>query len=265
MTSVLSEELHSKIQENVKLHGKLDEIDKRYDVKISDLTSEIESLKHQLRQSSQKDRAEDSKQKELIQGLKFDNAELVAKVTDMEKELVDAKDKITVLKVQLESSSSAIHNSSDSRRGSSKVSKLSLSSSRMPLNITEARIQTVEVLSTLGESVQNFVAASSDIHTYWEHRIKDLKLGSKLTDQSSQLSILLLQNVKFLRPIEQSFQVVFHLKSPNLQRSRNHFNCRTYYPTFYPIQKANLDFSLYTISPASHKVSPAIATMQCMT
>ena len=63
------------------------------------------------------------------------------------------------------------------------------------------------MLSTLGESVQNFVAAMSDVHTYWEHRIKDLKAGFKLTDQSSELSKLLLQNVKFLRPIEQSFQV----------------------------------------------------------
>ena len=64
------------------------------------------------------------------------------------------------------------------------------------------------MLSTLGESVQNFVAAMSDVHTYWEHRIKDLKAGFKLTDQSSELSKLLLQNVKFLRPIEQSFQVL---------------------------------------------------------
>ena len=67
----------------------------------------------------------------------------------------------------------------------------------------------VEVLSTLGESVQNFVAASSDVHTYWEHRIKDLKGGSRLTDQSSELSKQLLENVKWLRPIEQSFQVKF--------------------------------------------------------
>ena len=72
------------------------------------------------------------------------------------------------------------------------------------------------MLSTLGESVQNFVAAMSDVHTYWEHRIKDLKAGFKLTDQSSELSKLLLQNVKFLRPIEQSFQVfILNIGFPN--------------------------------------------------
>ena len=79
-----------------------------------------------------------------------------------------------------------------------------------PLNVTEARIQTVEVLSTLGETVQNFVAAMSDIHTYWEIRLKDLKSGTKLTDQFAKLSQHLLQNVKHLRPIEQAYQVRYH-------------------------------------------------------
>ena len=140
----------------------------------------------------------------------------MSKLADMEKELVDSRDKITVLKVQLESSSSNLHQIQTVSQTSPPMkirSKLSLSNCRannaLPLNTTEARIQTVEVLSTLGESVQNFVAAMSDVHTYWEHRIKDLKTGFKLTDQSSELSKLLLQNVKFLRPIEQSFQVCF--------------------------------------------------------
>ena len=77
------------------------------------------------------------------------------------------------------------------------------------VNITEARIQTVEILSSMGESVQNFVAAMSDIHTYWEHRLKDLKPGTRLTDQSGKLSEHLMQNVKHLRPIEQAYQVLF--------------------------------------------------------
>ena len=76
------------------------------------------------------------------------------------------------------------------------------------VNITEARIQTVEILSSMGESVQNFVAAMSDIHTYWEHRLKDLKPGARLTDQSGKLSEHLMQNVKHLRPIEQAYQVI---------------------------------------------------------
>ena len=39
-----------------------------------------------------------------------------------------------------------------------------------PLTSTEARIQTVELLSQFGENVQEIVAALSDLHTYWEHR-----------------------------------------------------------------------------------------------
>ena len=39
-----------------------------------------------------------------------------------------------------------------------------------PLTSTEARIQTVEILSQIGENVQEVIAALSDLHTYWEHR-----------------------------------------------------------------------------------------------
>ena len=81
---------------------------------------------------------------ELIAGLKFDNADLVSKVAEIEKELVDSQDKITVLKVQLESSSNV--NQTQSSPPVKILSKMSLSNSRannaMPLNTTEARIQT---------------------------------------------------------------------------------------------------------------------------
>ena len=75
---------------------------------ISGLTSRILDLESQLKKVTQKDRSEDSKQKELIQGLKFDNVELVSKVSQLERELHDSNDKITVLKVQLESRKNSI-------------------------------------------------------------------------------------------------------------------------------------------------------------
>ena len=39
-----------------------------------------------------------------------------------------------------------------------------------PLTATEARIQTVELLSQVGENIQEIIAAMSDLYTYWEHR-----------------------------------------------------------------------------------------------
>ena len=176
---------------------------------ITNYALDFSDLESQLKKHAQKDRSEDTKQKELIQGLKFDNVELVSKVSQLERELHDSNDKITVLKVQLESRKNSV----------GLINKNSLSNSNSfvaPLNITEARIQTVEVLSSLGESVQNFVAAMSDIHTYWEHRLKDLKPGTKLTDQSGKLSQHLLQNVKHLRPIEQAYQVNYFIKGRNI-------------------------------------------------
>ena len=65
----MSEELASKIADNARLHAALDEVDKKYEDKISNLVSTIQSLEHQLSKNSQKDRAEDTKQKELIQGM----------------------------------------------------------------------------------------------------------------------------------------------------------------------------------------------------
>lgn len=103
VNSVISEELSLKIAENAKLHAALNEVDQKYEYKISTLTSSVLDLESQLKKQAQKDRSEDTKQKELIQGLKFDNVELVSKVSQLETELHDATDKITVLKVQLES------------------------------------------------------------------------------------------------------------------------------------------------------------------
>ena len=65
----MSEELASKIADNARLHAALDEVDKKYEEKISSLVSTIQSLEHQLSKNAQKDRAEDTKQKELIQGI----------------------------------------------------------------------------------------------------------------------------------------------------------------------------------------------------
>ena len=70
----------------------------------------------------------------------------MSKVTEIEKELVDSQDKITVLKVQLESSSNLNQQTQSSSPPVKILSKMSLSNSRannaLPLNTTEARIQT---------------------------------------------------------------------------------------------------------------------------
>lgn len=73
VNSVMGEELSLKIAENARLHAALDEVDKKYEAKISNLTSHISDLESQLKRLAQKDRAEDTKQKDLIQGLKVNN------------------------------------------------------------------------------------------------------------------------------------------------------------------------------------------------
>ena len=48
-----------------------------------------------------------------------------------------------------------------------------------PLTSTEARIHTVEILSQIGENVQEVIAALSDLHTYWEHRYENKLCGNR--------------------------------------------------------------------------------------
>lgn len=48
---------------------------------------------------AQSERAEDSKQKDLIQGLKEEKVELLNQIKAMERDLIDHKDRVTVLQV----------------------------------------------------------------------------------------------------------------------------------------------------------------------
>ena len=66
----------------------------------------------------------------------------------------------------------AVLSSLSSHQVTSTSSRLGLNrnSVQPPLTSTEARIQTVELLSQMGENVQEIIAAMSDLHTYWEHR-----------------------------------------------------------------------------------------------
>lgn len=92
-----------------------------------------------------------------MQGLKITNSDLTNRVTDLEKEVVDKNDKITVLQVQLESCSATVslQEGGDVHRDNGGQ---------------VGHAQNAELLSQLGENVQDIVAAFSDLHTYWQHR-----------------------------------------------------------------------------------------------
>jgi len=155
---------------------------------------------------AQADRSEDTRLKDMLQGLKITNSDLTHRVTELEKEVVDKNDRITVLQVQLESTSSCLPSASSP----------SLQADPDQMAVV-GHAQTAELLSQLGENVQDVVAALSDLHTYWQHRLKDTAsmvggvtgAGDKKevwTDSNRRLSDLLLQNVKHLKPIEASYQ-----------------------------------------------------------
>ena len=199
LNSVIGQELSAKIEENERLHERLSTVDATYGDVIERLNSRIRELESEARRRSQEERAGDSKQKDLISGLKGENAGLTRRVGELERELVDHQDRITVLQVQLESKGSFTPSSG----GISPAKSGDSGSGFLPLTAKEARVQSVQLLGQFSEVVTDLVAGLSDFHTYWEHRLKDA--GDK-GENSRQLSALLVQNVKYLKPVEEAFQ-----------------------------------------------------------
>ena len=73
----------------------------RYEDRIGALQSKIRELESAASKQAQAERADDTRLKELIHGLKADNADLTSTVKKFERELADKNDRITVLQVQL--------------------------------------------------------------------------------------------------------------------------------------------------------------------
>ena len=199
LNSVIGEELSAKIEENERLHERLSTVDATYGDVIERLNSRIRELEAEARRKSQEERADDSRQKDLISGLKGENVGLMRRVGELERELVDHQDRITVLQVQLESKGSLTPSSG----GISPTKSGDSGSKFLPLTTKEARVQSVQLLGQFSEVVTDLVAGLSDFHTYWEHRLKDTGDNG---DNSRQLSSLLVLNVKYLKPIEEAFQ-----------------------------------------------------------
>lgn len=205
LNSVMGEELQAKIEENAKLKLKLSDIDAKYEGLVAALQSQIKDLEQEMKRKAQFERAEDNKQKDLAQGLRAENKALMEQIQQLEGELIDHQDKITLLTVQLESTNSSPRHTGQVQ-GQGKAGQAHRANLNFPLDATDARVQSVELLSQFSESVTDIVAGLSDFHTYWEHRIKDSNVDGSLTDSASSLSKLLLQNVKHLKPLEASFQ-----------------------------------------------------------
>ena len=60
----------------------------------------IKELESDAKKMAQSERAEDSKQKDLIQGLKEEKVELLNQIKAMERDLIDQQNRVTVLQVQ---------------------------------------------------------------------------------------------------------------------------------------------------------------------
>jgi len=105
LNSVMGEELQLKIAENAKLHAALDGVDKRYEDMIGGLQSRIKELEATMSKNAQAERADDTRLKELVHGLKTENADLTSTVKRLETNLDDEKEKVMILQVQLDTHS----------------------------------------------------------------------------------------------------------------------------------------------------------------
>ena len=75
--------------------------DTRYEDRIGTLQSRIRELEASASKQAQAERADDTRLKELVHGLKADNADLTSSNKKLERELEDKSDRIMMLQVQL--------------------------------------------------------------------------------------------------------------------------------------------------------------------
>lgn len=73
----------------------------RYEDMIGGLQSRIKELEATMSKNAQAERADDTRLKELVHGLKTENADLTSTVKRLETNLDDEKEKVMILQVQL--------------------------------------------------------------------------------------------------------------------------------------------------------------------
>ena len=73
----------------------------RYEDRILGLQSRIKELESSASKQAQADRADDTRLKELVHGLKLENADLATSVKKLESDLENKSDRIMMLQVQL--------------------------------------------------------------------------------------------------------------------------------------------------------------------
>ena len=73
----------------------------RYEERLGSLQSKVKELEVTASKQAQSERADDARLRELVHGLKVENADLLSKVKNLELEHEDKNDRITMLKVQL--------------------------------------------------------------------------------------------------------------------------------------------------------------------
>ena len=73
----------------------------RYEERLGSLQSKVKELEVTASKQAQSERADDARLRELVNGLKVENADLLSKLKNLELEHEDKNDLITMLKVQL--------------------------------------------------------------------------------------------------------------------------------------------------------------------
>ena len=68
---------------------------------IGGLQSRIKELEATISKNAQAERADDTRLKELVHGLKIENADLTSEIKRLEHNLDDEKEKVVILQVQL--------------------------------------------------------------------------------------------------------------------------------------------------------------------
>ncbi|XP_046575666.1 protein phosphatase 1 regulatory subunit 21-like [Haliotis rubra] len=218
-TSVLSEELQSKIEENARLHKQLHEADHQYQGTIQELEDRLKRLERENSQHEEVLNATRQKSKTQVDKLQEEKAMLEVKLQTLETEIKEfrgraesAEDKLGALQQHLQGKLDVATRIITDKLPFIDTKNRDLNSLNLPTHDRKHQLRARELVGQASNLVAELVQGLSNFYTYSEQRSKIYPadgVSEPLSQINSQYCKYLHENLAYLRPVEQSLQHFF--------------------------------------------------------
>ncbi|XP_041351429.1 protein phosphatase 1 regulatory subunit 21-like [Gigantopelta aegis] len=215
--SVLSEELHSKIEENALLHKKVHEATSQYEGRISDLEHRLKTSETDHSQHEEVLNATRQKSKAQIDKLQEEKAMLEVKLQTYDTELKDfrvraelAEEKLETLQKNLQSKLDCANKIIADKLPFIDTKNRDLNRLNIPTHDRKHQMRARELVNQSSNLVGELVQGLSNFYTYSEQRSK-IYPADGVSEPHSAINTkyckYLHENMAHLRPVEQSIRL----------------------------------------------------------